>query len=211
MGKFSIDDLKFKGPSYRSQNGETLSFRVWMGHCMMTIYGPGRNQKPLLNKALKEDEIFLISKYMTVMVKAEPGKEYSLVYNTYDFKEKKRNLDYILILKKDEKRVYHIVIKANGQTYDFPIRNINAFSYGTGEIPDDEKSANTFLHLIHHLKNVIPLQTQLSSFPIENQGQGNSGGYRQGNRGGGNSYGGQGDFQSSNKNLPPDDDIFSAE
>ena len=206
MGKFTIDDLKFKGPSYRSQNGETLSFRVWMGHCMLTVYGPGKGQKPLLNKSLKDDEVYLVSKYMTDIMKVEPGKEVSLVYNTYDFKAKQRNLDYILVIKKDEKRVYHLILKANGQTYDFPIRNINAFSYGTGEIPDDEKSTNTFMHLIQHLKTVVPMQIQLSSLPMENQGQGNNGGYRRG----GSSYGGQGDFQG-HKNLPPDDDIFSQE
>ena len=208
MGKFTIDDLKPKGPSYRSQNGDTLSFRVWMGHCMITVYGPGRGQKPVLNKALKDDEVFLISKYMKDIVKAEPGKEISLVYNTYNFKEKKRNLDYILILKKDEKRIYHLIIKANGNTYDFPIRNINAITFGTGEIPDDEKSANTFMHLIQHLQNVVPMQIQLTSFPLENQGQGNN--YQSHNSGGSSSYNGQNDFQNR-KNLPPDDDIFAQE
>lgn len=210
MGKFTIDDLKLKGPTYRSQNGDTLSFRVWMGHCMMTVYGPVKGQKPVLNKALKDDELYLVSKYMKDLMKAEPGKEISLVYNTYNFKEKKRNLDYILILKKDEKRIYHFIVKANGQNYDFPIRNINAFTYGTGDIPDDEKSTNTFMHLIHHLQQVIPIQIQLSSFPVENQRP--SGGYQ--NNGGSSSpssnYNGQEEFQSR-KNLPPDDDIFNQE
>lgn len=207
MGKYNIDDLRLKGPSYRSKDG-TLQFRVWMGHLMMSVYGPDRNQKPLFNKSLKEDETFLVSRYMTNLLKADPGKEYSLVYNTYDYKEKQRKLDYILVLKKDEKKVYHIILKANGQNYDFPIVNINAIAFGTGEIPPDEKSETTFSHLIHHLRNVVPMQVQLSSFPMENQG----GGYNGGNRGGGSSYNSQSDFGNKSggrSNLPPDDDIFA--
>lgn len=204
MGKFTIDDLKFKGPSYRSQDGQTLQFRSWMGHCMVSIFGPDRNQRALFNKALKDDEVFLVSKYMGDLIKADPGKEVSLVYNSYNFKEKKRQLEFILVLKKDEHKVYHVIIKYQGQIYDFPIKNINAFELGTGAIPDDEKSLITFGHLIHHLKNVLPTQESLSSLPQENSGQ--RGGYSKG----GSGYSGQSDFQS-NRRLPSDDDIFSQE
>ncbi len=204
MGKFTIDDLKFTGPKYRSSDKTTtLSFRVWMGHCMITINPMDRNQKPMFNKTLKDEEIFLVTKYMSDLLKAEPGQEKTLVYNTYNFKEKQRKLEYVLLMKKDEKKIYHLIIKFGGNTYDFPIINIAAFDLGTGAIPDDERSYVTFCHLIHHLKNVVPIQTTVSSFPIETNN-----GYR---RGGGSGYSGQGDFQSSSKNLPSDDDIFSQE
>ena len=203
MGKYSIDDLKLKGPTYRSQNGETLSFRVWMGHCMLAINGANRGAKAIFSKVLREDEVFMIGKYMQDLIKDEPGKEISLVYNSYNRQEKKRVLDYILILKKDEKKVYHVIIKSNGQTFDFPILGSTSFSFGTGAIPNDERSYTAQCYLIQYLKTTLPVQVSLSSFPSENQG-----GYGGGQHSG---YSGQSDFQSSKRNLPSDDDIFSQE
>lgn len=211
MGKFTTDDLRMISTRYRSVDGNVgLTFNVWHGTVWLSISGLRDNAK-VFSKGLRYEEISLITQYMSEFLKAEPGKEQSLVYNSYNRQEKKRVMEFILVLKKDEKQVFHVIIKANNSVFDFPIIYSNTITFGTGEIPESERSYRAMYQLVTHLKNLTPMQIQLSSFPIERQGgsgggYGKSGGYQ--GRSGGGSYSGQGDFQSSKK-LPADDDIFS--
>lgn len=200
MGKFTIDDLRMKETSYRSVTGnETLSFHVWNGTCWLTIAG-AKDRKRIFSKALRYDEFGLIGQYMQELNKMDPGSEKSLVYNGYNRQERKRIVEFILVLKKDEQKIRHVIIKANGSTFDFPIMFNSTWTSGTGDIPEAERSEKAFKQLITHLINVVPFQIAMSSVPNDQQ---RSGG---GSSGGG--YSGQGDFKSSNRNLPSDDDIF---
>lgn len=210
MGKYSIDDLRMANPRFRSADGScALTFRAWGGVPWISINGT-KDGSRIFSKNLKYEDYALLSQFITEFMKAEPGKESSFVYNSYNFKEKKRIMDFILVLKKDEKSVFHITIKANNNMYDFPIIFGNNIAYGTGEIPEGERSYRAMKFLSQHLTNVIPIELQLTSTPMERQNGGNnysgrSGGY---NKPSGGGYSGQGDFQSQ-KNLPSDDDIFS--
>ena len=210
MGKYSIDDLNMVNTRYRSIDGTVLlSLRVWRGTTWLSVNGAKDNAK-IFSKGLKYEEIALLGQFMNEFLKSEPGKEFSAVYNSYNRQERKRVMEFIFVLKKDEKSIYHVIIKANNSTFDFPIIYSNTITYGTGEIPEAERSYRAFVQLINHIKNVIPFQLNLTNVPSDrpgfnnNSGGGKSGGYQ---KGGGN-YGGQGDFQSP-KNLPSDDDIFS--
>lgn len=212
MGKYTIDDLRMANMRYRSiDNATMLTFRVWGGMPWISINGSKDNAK-VFSKNVKYEDIGMIAQFVQEFLKAEPGKEASLVYNSYNFKEKKRVMDFIFVLKKDEKQIFHIIIKANNNAFDYPIIASNTITFGTGEIPEAERSYRAMKFLAHHLTNIIPIECQLTSIPLERQG-GNGGGNSYGNRSGGyqkpsGGYGGQGDFQSQ-KNLPSDDDIFS--
>lgn len=206
MGKYSGDDRRMVNPRFRSIDGNTqLTFRVWGGMPWISINGSKDNAK-VYSKNLKYEEMIMLGQIMQEFLKAEPGKENSFVYNTYNFKEKKRVMEFIFVLKKDEKSVYHIIVKANNNVYDFPIFLAgNNLAYGTGEMPEADRSRYAMRVLVHHIVNVIPVECQMTSYPMEQrQGGGNS----YGNRSGGGGYGGQGDFKSQ-KSLPSDDDIFS--
>lgn len=210
MGKYSVDDLRMVNPRYRSiDNASFLTFRVWGGMPWISINGSKDNAK-IFSKNIKYEDIGLIAQYAQEFLKSEPGKELSLVYNSYNFKEKKRYMDFILVFKKDEKSIFHIIIKANNNSFDYPIIFGNTITYGTGEIPEAERSYRAMKFLAQHLTNIIPDELQMTSIPLERQNGGNGnygnrpGGYQK--QGGGN-YSGQGDFQGS-KNLPSDDDIF---
>lgn len=204
MGKYSIDDLRMNATRYRSVSGlEMLTFNVWRGTCWLSISG-AKDNKRIFSKGLKLDEVGLIGQYMQELTKMDPGKEISLVYNGYNRQERKRYMEFVLVMKKDEQRVYHILIKNNGTTFDFPITFGNTITFGTGEIPENERSHRAFLQLINHLKNIVPFQTIITSFPAEQRGGSNGGS-------GGGGYSGQGDFKSSSRNLPSDDDIFAGD
>lgn len=210
MGKYTIDDIRMVSTRYNSIDRNTyLTFNVWHGSVWISIAGSKDNQR-IFSKGIRYEEISLITQYMSEFLKAEPGKEQSLVYNSYNRQEKKRVMEFIFVLKKDEKQVFHVIIKANNNVFDFPIIYSNTITFGTGEIPESERSYRAMLQLVTHLKNLTPMQIQMSNVPQE-QKQGGSGGY--GGKSGGyqqrqGGYGGQGDFQSS-KRLPSDDDIFS--
>lgn len=223
---YNLSDLRMIAPRYRSAAGtELLSIRVWNGGCLLGI-NLDKTPKPIFNKHWRINEVFLFAKYMSDFIKAEPNTDKTLVVNAYNRIEKKNAMDYVVIFRKDERKVFHIIIKSNGQTYDFPIRGINSISFGTGDIGEEERSTNEWMYLINFLKTMVPLQMQLSSFPMENQpgqnpngqggGQGggyNRGGYNRGNygnNGGGYNRGGQGGGGEGPRpdRLPPDDDIF---
>jgi hypothetical protein len=209
MENKQFSDLKMiPSTAMRTQNGESLTFRVWNGTPFLTINGSGRDARPIVNKALKIGDVFLISSYLSDLLKSEPGKENTLVHNAYNRQDKKWFLDYLLVLKKDEHKVNHIVVKSDGQTYDFVLTySGNTWQLGTGEISPDKKSSLCLSELIYHLRNLIPVQATLTNFPREMNGA--PGGNRYNNNK--NSYSGQNDFQQSNRRLPSDDDIFSQE
>jgi hypothetical protein len=189
----------------RTSNGESLTFRVWNGIAFLTINGAGRDTRPIVNKALKSEDVFLISTYLTDLSKMEPGKDVTLVHNAYNRQDKKWSLDFILVFKKDEHKINHLIVKTAGQTYDFVITSGgNTWQLGTGEIPPEKKSSIGLNELIHHLRSLVPIQSQLTNFPRENNGA-PGGGYKNSR-----SYNGQNDFQSSRR-LPSDDDVFSQE
>lgn len=224
---YTLSDLRMIAPRYRSAAGtEMLSIRVWNGSCLLGI-NLDKTPKPIFNKHWKINELFVIVRYMSDFAKAEPNTDKTLVINTYNRIEKKKVMDYVLIFRKDERKIFHIIIKSNGQTYDFPIRGVADICFGTGDIAEEERSLNEWMYLINFLRNMVPLQMQLTAFPIENpngqnpngQGGGPGGGYNRGgyNRGNYNRGGqggpqqggnGQGGGYPSNDRLPPDDDIF---
>jgi len=220
---YSLSDLRMIAPRYRSAAGtELMSIRVWNGGCLFGI-NLDKTPKPIFNKHWKINELFVIAKYMSDFAKAEPNTDKTLVINTYNRIEKKRVMDYVLIFRKDERKVFHIIVKSNGQTYDFPIRGVSDISFGTGDIAEEERSLNEWMYLVNFLRTLVPIQMQLTSFPIEmpngqnqnGQGGGQGGGYNRGgnyNRGNynrGNGGGGDnGGNYPSNDRLPPDDDIF---
>ena len=212
MGKFTIDDLRTVSTRYSSIDRNTyLTFSAWRGSVWLSVVGSKDNQR-VYSKGIRYEEISLITQYLNEFLKAEPGKEQSLVYNSYNRQEKKRVMEFIFVMKKDEKQVFHIIIKANNSVFDFPIIYSNTITFGTGEIPEAERSYRAMAQLVTFLKTLVPMQIQMTNVPQEQKpgsGGGNygnrSGGYQ---RQGGGSYGGQGDFQSS-KRLPADDDIFS--
>lgn len=207
MGKYTCDDRRMVNPRFSSiDRNSQLTFRVWGGMPWISINGSKDNAK-IYSKNIKYEEMIMIAQYMQEFLKAEPGKESSLVYNAYNFKEKKRIMEFIFVLKKDEKQIFHVIIKVNNNVFDFPILYANNLAYGTGEMPEAERSYRAMKALIHHLTYIVPMECQMTSFPME-QRQG--GGNTYGNRSSGGNYGGQGDFKSP-KNLPADDDIFSQE
>ena len=202
---YNISDLRMLSPTYRSTSGsERLSIRVFRGICLINI-NVEKSPRPIFNKHLSFTETYQIAKYMTDMLKSEPNSDKTLVYNAYDKNQKKRVLDYVLIFRKDERKIFHIVIKTNGQTFDFPIKSVSSFAFGTGEIPEDERSNVEWGFLINFIKNLIPIQMQLSNFPLENNNSGGQGYQRQGGytpRPNSN-----GEFASS-RGLPGDEDMF---
>jgi len=209
MGKYTCDDRRMVNPRFNSIDRSTsLTFRVWGGMPWISVNGAKDGNK-IYSKNIKYEEMIMIGQIMQEFLKAEPGKEQSFVYNAYNFKEKKRVMEFIFVLKKDEKSVYHIIIKANNQVFDFPVFfTSNSIAYGTGDMPEADRSRYAMKTLIHHILNVIPVECQMTSFPMEQRSGGGNNTYA--NRGGSN-YGSQGDFKSSNRNLPSDDDIFSQE
>lgn len=217
MGKYSIDDVRMIVNPYRSATGaEQLSFRPFGGTIWLSIYGTGPTASKVYSKGLKLNEIGLLSQYMGELLKSQEPKEISLVYNGWNRQDRKRVMEFILVLKKDDQKVFHVIIKVNNQSYDFPIMYNQTFAFGTGEIPEAERSYRAFYQLIQDFKTLLPLQAQLTNYGTFERGQGGGGNRRGGNyqpRQGGNSggdggsYSGQGDFKSS-RNLPSDDDIF---
>jgi len=224
---YNLSDLRMIAPRYRSAAGtELMTIRVWNGGCLFAI-NLDKTPKPIFNKHWRMNELFIFARYMSDFIKAEPNTDKTLVVNTYNRIEKKKVMDYVLIFRKDERKVFHIIVKTNGQTYDFPIRGVPDICFGTGDIGEEERSLNEWMYLINFMKNLVPIQMQLSSFPMENQngpnqngqGGGQGGGYNRGgnynrgnyNRGGGGNGGDQGGNNGggyNNDRLPPDDDIF---
>lgn len=215
----AISDLKMIDLRYRTTTGhEYLNFHVFGGLLYIRIM-PEKEMKPIFSRKLRFEDFTTFTSVMTSLLKAEPNTEKTLVVNDYNRQEKKIVLDYVIIFKKDERKVLHICIKQNGNTWDAAIRTSPTICYGTGEIPEDERSIYAWMNLISAFNNLFPVELQLSSFAFDGQnGGGNGGGnYNRGNynRGGGN-YGGQaqpqpqpegGEFKSVS-DLPTDDDIF---
>lgn len=198
---------------YRSATGtENFTFRVWGGGCWLSITNAQNATQKVYSKMLKPNELALIAQYMQDLSKSQEAKEISLVYNGWNRQDRKRIMEFIIVLKKDEQKVFHIIVKVGNASYDFPILYNNTIAYGTGEIPEAERSVRAWNQLIYDLKTLYPIEmfiTNNRDMPPNGQGGQRSGGYnRQSGGNSGGSYSGQGDFKPSGRNLPSDDDIF---
>lgn len=211
---YNISDLRMLAPRFRSTSKtEILSVRVFASICLVNI-NLDKTPKPIFNKHWSMDDLAFIISEMTAFSKAEPNTEVTFVKNVYNNVERKKVMDYVLIFKRDERKIFHIIIKTNGQVYDFPIMNNTMFSTGTGDIPEDVKSQIGWNAFTDFIKNKVWLQMQLSAFPNENQQNGQQGGGGYNRQGGGynnnRNYAprpNNGEFQSS-RGLPGDEDIF---
>ena len=222
---YYVSDLSMPGLRYRSLSGtEIFAIRVYKGVCLFNI-NLDKVPKPIFNRHIKLNEVWEVAEFMSRLVKMEPKSDITLVHNAYDRVQKQKALDYVLILRKDEKKIFHIIVKTNGQMYDFPIKGASDFSYGTGEIPEEERSYMEWTYIINYLKVVARHQVDMSSFPPElpaggqpgaqgGQGGAPAGGYQrqagQGNYNRGNyppRPNSNGEFQST-RGLPSDDDMF---
>lgn len=217
----TLDSLRHPYPTYRSTTGQEVgSFNVFAGTVYFTVQ-PASGGASIYKTKLRLDDVYVVSLFMEDMLSAEPNTSKTLVFNDPEPSPEGKptlKLRCILMLKKDERKVFHVILKADGQTWDFPIRYSKYVAMGTGEIPEDTRSIFGWRYLINYLRTLVPHQVDLTAVKVSRDPNG------QGGQGGGNRYGGggwnrgnRGGYQSRpnpngefsrNADIPSDVDMF---
>lgn len=160
---FDLGDLTFKVHQYKSATGtEQLKFRVWGGEVRLGVYKDGEF-KPIFERPLNDEKLFILVSRIEELIKASPDFKDPIVFSSMDRETKKIAPEWVLVLVKDAKMVYHIEVQIKGGKYDFPLKGPFGISYGSNPLQEAEKSAISLKALVNWFKTRAPLECVVSN------------------------------------------------
>lgn len=90
--------------------------------------------------------------------KAESGAKFPLVVSKWNSQEKKSERDFVLVLGKDEQRIYYIEFDAGKGIQRFTFPKISKIQTGSENMADAEQSAVRMKVFADWLKFIVPVE-----------------------------------------------------